>query len=91
MSTFQLEDPSSVDSNYSPWISLDEKGNMTGIAQTFADWQENRRPSRGGEGEVMAAEEGDHNSPSWSLLTQFYLGSVTVVGLFILFRLIKKS
>jgi len=34
---------------------------------------------------------GAHNKHSWSLMTQVYVGSITVVGLYALFRVLQKS
>ena len=35
--------------------------------------------------------ESSGNPENWDLITQFYLGSITVVGLFIIFRVMQKS
>jgi hypothetical protein len=40
-----------------------------------------------GTGEPTDKPEPDN----WDLITQFYLGSITVVGLFIIFRVMQKS
>ena len=40
---------------------------------------------------IKLSEVGSEGSPKMNFMTQFYLGSLSVVGLFILFRVIQKT
>lgn len=33
----------------------------------------------------------DNNNQKWDMITQIYMGSITVVGLFVIFRMLQKS
>lgn len=35
--------------------------------------------------------EDSNNNGQWDMITQFYIGSITVVGLFVVFRIMQKS
>jgi hypothetical protein len=39
----------------------------------------------------MSIKKEDNNKPEWDMITQFYIGSITVVGLFVVFRIMQKS
>ena len=40
---------------------------------------------------ISIKKEDNNNKPEWDMITQFYIGSITVVGLFVVFRIMQKS
>ena len=56
---------------------------------TVVDKPSNNTSSENKDDSVHAEQE--QPAPEWDMLTSFYFGSLTVVGLYVFFRLLQKS
>jgi hypothetical protein len=68
------------------FVFVDDKQSETEIEQNIGTKYENINPLNNSDNSGKT-----HNPPSMDYLTQFYVGSLTIVGLYVFYRLLKKT